>query len=278
MVVATRGSLRRMTGCLAIAAIAGCSSSSGTSTGTTTSSAAGTTTRVSSTPSRADVPTTGGPGATATTTGAGASTTTPATTTNTATLAPVPDALASLEAGAEDVIDLVPDAGWAKIAREVDTMRTTWAGFRATAARDDAAMAERVDRALGALADAAKAKAGVATTQAANDVSAPLIELLSRYDLGRPVQIGRLDVIGRQIVIDADARNLAAAGTQIAAARTEWTAVRADVLGHDGAKVSARAEAALDALQRAVDARDATTVSRKATELLEIVDAMEGLY
>jgi hypothetical protein len=204
--------------------------------------------------------------------------TTAAANTATATLAPVPDALASLEAGAEDVIDLVPDGGWANITREVDGMRTTWDGFRATASRVDASMADRIDRALAALADAAKAKAGAGTAQAANDVSAPLVELLAHYALGHPVQVGRLDVIGRQIVIDADGRDLAAAGMQVAAARAEWTAVRADILAHDGAKVSARAEASLEALQRALDARDATTVSRKAAELLEIVDAMEGLY
>ena len=281
----TRGALRRLSSrsarLFAMAALAGCSSSTATSTATTAANAAATTTRApsTSTPSTAaGAATTGTAVAAATTAATVTVAPTTASNTATATLGPVPDALSTLEARAEDVIDLVPDGGWAKIAREVDTMRTTWDGFRATAVRVDTSMADLIDRALSTLADAAKAKAGAATTQAANDASAPLIELLSHYDVGHPVQVGRLDVIGRQIVIDADGRDLAAAGTRVAAARTEWTAVRADVLTHDGAKVAARADAALDALQRAVDARDATTVSRKATELLEIVDTMEGLY
>ena len=274
----TRGSLRRLCcrsiGLLATGAFAACSSS--TTTNSTTAAAAAT--RVTSTPpTTAGVATTRGAVASASTAAPSAASTSTAAT-GTATLVPVPDALASLEAGAEDVIDLVPDGAWAKIAREVSAMRTTWDGFRTTAASVDTSMADRIDRALSSLTDAAKAKTGPGTTQAANDLSAPLIELLAHYALGHPVQIGRLDVIGRQIVIAADARDLAAAGALVAAARGEWAAVRADVVARDGTKVAAQSDAVLDALQRAVDARDATTVSRKATELLELVDAMEGLY
>ena len=241
-----------------------------------TEAASASTTTPTPAPSTAAPPTAGG--APNTTAPPGPTSTTPTTSGAAASLGPVPTQLDSLEVGAEDVIDLVPDKGWGQIARAVQAMQTAWGEYRDAAAKADAALADRIDGALTALAKAAGGKDGQGAAQAANDVSAPLIELLARYDLGRPVQIGRLDVIGRQIVLDAGRRDVAAAATQVDAARAQWTAVKADVLAHKGDQVATDAEAVLEALDRALQAADAKSLTTKGTELLEIVDKMEGLY
>jgi hypothetical protein len=191
---------------------------------------------------------------------------------------PVPEPLQTIEAGAEDIIDLVPDSSWGRIVDDVDAMKSTWSTFHDNAVTADAALADRVDAAIDALSTAARSKNGPATSQAANDVSGPIVELFAHYDFPRPIQIGRLDVIGRQIILDSDRSDVAAAGAQIATARTEWSVLRGSVVAHNGDDVASKAEATLDALDRAARAGDRATLAKKATELLELVDAMEGLY
>ena len=207
-------------------------------------------------------------------------TTTVRTTTTLATgsLGPVPETLDALEASAEDVIDLVPDKGWGQIARDVETMQATWTEFRDQATTVDAGQADRVGQALGKLSDAARIKAGPGTAQAANDVSGPIIELSAHYDLPRPVQIGRLDVLGRQIVLDSDRRDLAAAAAQVAEARVQWGDVKAGIIEHDGADVAARADGSLVEFDGAIERADAASLRSSAVDFLEIVDAMERLF
>lgn len=190
----------------------------------------------------------------------------------------VPEPLAALEASAEDVIDQVPHEEWAKITADVGDLQAAWDEYQADATAVDATSAARLDRALGTLAEATAARNGPATEQAANDVSAAVVELFAHYDLPHPVQIGRLDVIGRQIVIDASRGDLAGAAVQVTAAKREWEAVRADVLDHDGEGVAADADGAIDALTNAASTGDLASLTSEAARLLEIVDEMEGLY
>jgi hypothetical protein len=193
-------------------------------------------------------------------------------------LGPIPDQLQSLEAGAEDVIDLVAEDGWGAVAREVDTMRSTWTGFRTEVEKVDASHAVRIDTALDALKSAAAREDAQATSQAANDISGPVIELFGHYDLPRPIQIGRLDVIGRQIRLDGDRNDDTAAAAQLAAARDQWAAVKADVIAHNGAAAALKTDAVLAAVERSLANRDRAALEAAATELLEAVDSMEGLY
>ena len=193
-------------------------------------------------------------------------------------LGPIPDQLQSLETGAEDVIDLVAEDSWGAIAREVDTMRTTWTGFHTEAEKVDTSQSLRIDTAMDTLQSAAGREDAQATSQAANDVSGPVVELFGHYDLPRPIQIGRLDVIGRQIRLDGDRNDDTAAAAQLTAARDQWAAVKANVIAHDGAAAAQKADTLLAALERSLANRDQAALRAAASELLEAVDSMEGLY
>jgi hypothetical protein len=189
-----------------------------------------------------------------------------------------PAALDDLEANAEDVIDLVADEGWGKVTDDVAAMEATWAGYRPSAEVADAALAGALAGALDTLRAAAATKDATRASQAANDISRAVVELFAHYLLPRPIQIGRLDVIGRQIALDADTDRLADASEQVVAAREQWSAIRDDVIAHHGDDVATRAAAALSAIDSALAAEDAEEVSAHAATLLEVVDAIEGLY
>jgi len=193
---------------------------------------------------------------------------------------PVPAPLAEIEAKAEDIIDQLDASGWAAIAADLTVVEKDWAAYApsAPAAGVPEATASAVRKALDGLRAAATAKDTLGTMQAANDVSAAAVEMFDRYAVGHPVQIGRLDVIGRQLVIDAGRRDFAGTSSQLDRASQELSAVSASVSAHRGDAVLAQARGALDQARHGVDAQDAAAVTGPAKQLLEIVDAMEKLY
>ena len=157
----------------------------------------------------------------------------------TSTGQPVPKPLDELEAQSEDVIDVVPGGKWDQVASDVATVDTAWAAYQTQGAADGApdAILTGMRTAVAALDAASRAQDPTGTMQAANDLSAGVVELYGLYDVGRPVGIGRLDVIGRQIVLDAAAKDQAGVQQQIAAATAQVTALEPDLADHDGSKV-----------------------------------------
>ncbi len=119
---------------------------------------------------------------------------------------PPPKPLLTIEEQAEDIGDRVPGKGWPRIAADVKTIKTAWARFQARAKADGVAPTTIADfdSALDRLATAVKAKNGPDTSQGANDISRVTVELFGSYKLDAPVQVGRLDVIGRQIELDLE--------------------------------------------------------------------------
>lgn len=197
-----------------------------------------------------------------------------------ATTGPVPAPLNDIEAQTEDIFDQVPNNGWATITADVATMQRDWKDYRAAAATDGipTAVQRSFTQALDQLATASAGKDGAASRQAANDASAAAVEMLSHYDVGHPVQIGRLDVIGRQVLLDAQHQQFGSALQQIANARRELSDVQGSLSDHGGSQVLAQTNATLTQMAGLAAARDASGLSTQATVLLEIVDGMEQLY
>lgn len=193
---------------------------------------------------------------------------------------PVPDPLADIEAQTEDIFDQVPQNSWDTITTDIAAMRKDWSAYRSTAARDGipAGVQAGFTRALDTLESSAARRDAAATAQAANDASAAAVEMLGHYDLGHPVEIGRLDVIGRQVILDAQQQELTRAQQQIAAANQELTAARASLNAHGGQQVLTQAQATLTEMTRLAQRHDTTGLTTQAKVLLEVVDGMEQLY
>ena len=192
--------------------------------------------------------------------------------------AAVPRPLNVIEAAAEDVIDQIPRGRWTRIEAGVAQLQAAWRRYQQDARATDGRQAQRLDAALAVLSTQAADEDGLGVEQAANDVSAAAVELLAHYALGHPVQIGRLDVIGRQIIIEVERADLTAASAPADRARREWQAVRRSVRRHHGSRVVARTEATLRRLDAGIRAGDGRAITNESRDLLELVDAMERLY
>jgi hypothetical protein len=201
----------------------------------------------------------------------------PISTTNTGT---VPDDLQTIEAAAEDIIDFAPSGNWDRINQDVTEIESAWKIYEFQAEKDGASseIEAAMNSALSELQTATASKDASATMQGSNNVSAAVVELFALYNPRVPADIGRLDVLERQVILDIAAKDYAAAQGSLADTKSVWEEVKPSVLEHNGKDVAAEFEASLAAQESALDAQEADTLTEEAKNGLEIVDALERLY
>jgi hypothetical protein len=192
----------------------------------------------------------------------------------------VPGSLQTIEAAAEDIIDFAPSGNWDKIGTDVSDISNAWKSYHTQAVKDGASQAIQgaMTSALIQLESASTSKDAGGTMQASNDISAAVVELFDLYHPTVPVDIGRLDVLERQVILDVAANDFSAAVASLDKTKSVWEKVKPSVLEHNGEEVAAEFEASLATQASALDAKDAAALTDEATKALELVDALEVLY
>ena len=192
----------------------------------------------------------------------------------------VPDTLQTIEAAAEDIIDFAPSGDWDKISADVTDIENAWKSYRPQAGKDGAspAIQAAMTSALSELQAAVPAKDPAAIMQASNNTSAAVVELFALYNPKVPADIGRLDVLERQVILDVAAKDYTAAEATLARTKSVWEAVKPSVSKHNGKSVAAEFEASLPTQESALNDKDGAALTSEAQNGLEIVDQMEQLY
>jgi hypothetical protein len=192
----------------------------------------------------------------------------------------VPNSLQTIEAGAEDIIDFAPSGNWDRIGTDVADIEGAWKSYQPQAGNDGASqeIQDAMTSALSRLETASSAKDSTSTMQASNDVSGAVVELFALYNPTIPADIGRLDVLERQIILDVAANDYSAAMTSLANTKSDWEKVKPSVLEHNGQEVAVEFEASLTQQESALDTKDEAALTSEAKNALEIVDALEELY
>lgn len=200
-----------------------------------------------------------------------------------ATELPIPRALNTLESSAEDTYDLALSGAFAKVTRNADSIRATWARYRSQATRDGipknivAAMDSSV---VNLVREASQAKQGenLKLARVANAVSADMDQFYSAYHPNTPPGIMKLDFLGRELVLDGMAREFSLAKSHLADVSRTWTPLRQLINLAGGTKEAKVYDQELQALQLDLAKQDGPAVVKDANVSLEDLDAMEKLY
>jgi hypothetical protein len=192
----------------------------------------------------------------------------------------LPNSLITIEAAAEDIIDLAPSGDWDKISVDVTNIENAWKTYRPQAEKDGASQEIQgtMNSALSDLEAASASKDAATTMQGSNDVSAAVVELFALYTPKVPADIGRLDVLERQVILDVAAKDYSAATISLSKTMSVWREVKPSVLEHNGKEVAAQFDTSLEIQTVAVDSKNDTQLTNEARNGLEIVDALEGFY
>ena len=192
----------------------------------------------------------------------------------------IPASLATIEALAEDIIDFVPGGNWAKIHSDISEIEKAWATYQPQAVKDGATQTilGLFSESLSSLKSAAASQETLETMQAANNLSVSVIDMFDLYNPAIPTDIGRLDVLERQVILDVANQNFTAAGDTLAKINSVWERVKPSVLEHNGQRASEQFGNSLAIQISAQKSKDSKIITDEAKNGLEIVDALEKLY
>jgi hypothetical protein len=191
----------------------------------------------------------------------------------------VPATVLDIEADAEDAIDMVFAGNWVRVASDADSIAENWSDFTASEEGADVNEEQRAEmaRAILALYTSASAEDGLAARQAANDVSKVIVDVFDLFDVTIPTDIGRLDWLERQVIIDAERQNWDAVRGDLDETRAKFDHVRDDVSEKGGDKEVSDYEASLTRQDELAASQDAAIID-EATVALELVDELEQVY
>ncbi|HMN29933.1 MAG TPA: hypothetical protein PKE45_17405 [Caldilineaceae bacterium] len=193
---------------------------------------------------------------------------------------PVPAALTTMEADAEDIMDYVPTGNWPRIDQDARHLAEAWQVYLPQADKEDApqAIQTAMAAALERLQTAVRTHTAAATLQAANDVSAAVVELFANYNSVIPADIGRLDVLERQVILDVQAGDWTKTAQTLDQTMVVWSKVRSSALAHQGKQAVDQYDASLAMQADWLQARNAAKLTAEVKNGLEIVDALEAVY
>lgn len=181
---------------------------------------------------------------------------------------PTPDALRALLSGADDVFRDARSNDWWDASRAVRAMSAAWRRYRAAGV--PRLLEPLMTEALEELAQAVAAREETESRQAALDVTRNGLDLLLRYRSRIDVDVARLDLWTRQLVIDAEARNAAGVASDIAILK--WVLARlANTGDRRDAEAVRRVRHELGAIQSALEKGDFSAILRAARHLQELL-------
>jgi hypothetical protein len=192
----------------------------------------------------------------------------------------VPDTLVNVEARVEAIFDSVSTGDWAGVSRESQNIQSAWKQYLAEDIEEFVPMVfqDAMAQALQELQAAVAAKDTLAAQQAANKVSFAAVDLFTYYNPSTPSDLGRMDALERQVLIDLEAGDLTAATDTLAQASAIWVRLRPFVLAQDGIEASLLFETSLNAQVAAVANEDTDAVISEVANGLELVDVMGRLF
>jgi len=197
-----------------------------------------------------------------------------------ATPGTVPDPLSTIEIQVEDILDVVPGGSWEKVTADVTAISEAWQAYQTQAASDKVPQPfqEALTAALDGLQKSAAAKKAADILQAANDLSAAVADLYTVYHPARPADLGRLDMLERQVALDVAADDFEAAADSLAKANAIWARLKPLIVAHKGSDAASQVENSLSVQQKALEQEDAKALTGEANKALALVDVLEKLF
>jgi azurin len=194
-----------------------------------------------------------------------------------ATSGEVASTLLEIQVQAEEVLDFVPANNWKGVNTSIAAVEELWASYKAQVIKDGAAPAtvEAFEKHLAALKSAAAAKTSGATLQSANALTAVVVDLSDVYKPAIPTDLGRLDVLERQVVLDVDAGDLKAAAATLDKITSIWANLKPFMLEHKADAQVKQFDRSLAEQATALKEGDGAALKEEALNALEIVDALE---
>jgi hypothetical protein len=161
---------------------------------------------------------------------------------------PAPESLQALSKGADDAFHAAMSKQWSKASAAARSMPAAWRSYRGSGEAPPR-LQPPMDQALASLAEAVRARDRIGAGTAAIDLAQAALDLELRYRPVDAVDRERFELWGRQIVVDADARDLGGVRGDLATLELVRDRFAAGLAGVDRARINASLLALRDSVE-----------------------------
>jgi bacterioferritin len=191
----------------------------------------------------------------------------------------VPSELDALESGAEDIIDYIDNMDWTKAESTVQAMKQDLVDLEPSfrAANVPTSIVNEIRTRLTMLEAQVKARNAYEAKVQANAITKVIPDIYDHYQVTVPTDLGRLDYLGREILLNVEKGDWTAARNTAAEVLRVWTRLKPN-LNAAAQKSAADFESTVNALVGDVGRQDSVATTRDASALLDKVDVLEQAY
>jgi hypothetical protein len=181
---------------------------------------------------------------------------------------PIPAGLAALSAAARGALDAAGRNDWTAARTASTALRTAWARYRPAGVPP--LLNKQMSRDINAFAASVAARRSGDAQLAALRVAQNDLDLRLRYQPPATVDLARLELWTRQLLVDSAAADAGATSGDVTTLKWTWDRVRPNA----NPAAAGRIDAQLRALQGAAEKKDAAAVARSATALQRAITAL----
>jgi hypothetical protein len=198
----------------------------------------------------------------------------------------VPPVLLRIDEKAEQIVPAATEGDWPRVYAYVQDINDAWLGYQDQSIEPErepltppgALLAQRFGEALYKLKEAASERSSSKTAKAANDVSAAAVNMYEYYHPAVPVDLRKLEILERRILIEASSDSFDSASTILSNAHAVWLLIQPTLRDRAGDKVVQEIGGELDRQQTALTAQDRALLTASVETTIQMIDDVQTLY
>jgi hypothetical protein len=188
-----------------------------------------------------------------------------------------PSQIDTIESDAEDIITDITSSKWSESQSKVTEIKNNFTTLKPKleAAGVTTDVIDSLGSTISALESAVNASNSYESRKQANQISKYIPDIYDYYTVSLPTDIGRLDYLGREIILNAENSDWSSAGTNYDTASSLWRGLKSQ-LKSAYSKDSDNFQSNMDSLKIAINNNDSSLTTDQANILLENVDVLEN--
>lgn len=188
-----------------------------------------------------------------------------------------PSQLDSLESDSEDIIDDITKNDWTSAKSKSSDIKAKFSELSPILKKDSvsADIINGINSTIIKLENAVDAKQSYEARVQANQISNYIPDVADYYTVKIPTDIGRLDYLGREILLNAEKADWTSATSNFQTASNLWNGLKAQMSSSYKTDIDTF-QSNLDSLKSAIDKKDSAETAKQADALLENIDTLEN--
>ncbi len=192
----------------------------------------------------------------------------------------LPTAIYNTGEAAEDLVDFAQAGNWKEIKIKINTIDDLYKAYRSEVLSNklSSQLLDFYSMYIEQLNSSLKSKNSKDIAFAANQITGIGVDFSSHFKQKIPAEIGRLDYLGRELLLEAHDNNLTAIDRRLGDVDYTWQSIKPDILAHHGVKQAAVFEKLVSEIKSLKNKPVSSEYNKFVNKYSDHIDKLEKLF